>query len=66
MKYARLNSDNTVIETYVPPTGVAITECFTPEIAQQFIQVSDEVEANWIKQSDGTFIAPPVELPPTE
>jgi hypothetical protein len=58
MKYARISSNNTAIETFTPPTGFSLADCFHPSIASQFVEVSDEVEANWIKQSDGSFIAP--------
>jgi hypothetical protein len=59
MKYARLTTTNIVIEVFVPPIGVSIEECFTPEIAAQFEPCPDEVEQNWIKQEDGTYVAPP-------
>ena len=59
MKYARISSQNTVIEVFTPPTGVSIEECFTPEIVAQFESVPEEVKPNWIKQEDGTFVAPP-------
>lgn len=58
MKYARI-INNLVIETFIPPAGVPIEECFTPEIVAQFESVPEEVEQNWIKQGDGTFVAPP-------
>ena len=60
MKYARISSDNLVIEIFVPPAGVSIAECFTAEVAVQFVEVPDNVEQNWTKQSNGTFIAPPL------
>jgi hypothetical protein len=62
MNYARINTQSelhTVIETFVPPSGFTINDCFTPEIVAQFEQVPDEVAQGWIKQEDGTFIAPP-------
>lgn len=58
MKYARI-TDTLVIETFIPPAGVPIEECFTPEIVAQFEPVPDEVGQNWVKQEDGTFVAPP-------
>lgn len=64
MKYARISTENTVIEVFTPPTGFTIEECFTPEIVAQFELVPDEVEQNWIKQEDGTFVAPPEPEPP--
>lgn len=63
MKYARI-ADNRVIETFTPPQGIDISECFTAELVAQFKQVPDEVEQNWMEQPDGTFTAP--ELPPLE
>lgn len=59
MKYARISTKNTVIEVFTPPTGFTIEECFTPELVAQFEPVPDDVEQNWIKQADGTFVAPP-------
>lgn len=64
MKYARI-TNNLVIETFTPPANVPIEECFTPEIVAQFEPVPDEVEQNWIKQEDGTFVAPPSPSEPT-
>lgn len=58
MKYARI-IDTLVIETFTPPAGVPIEECFTPEIVAQFKPVPDEVEQNWTEQEDGTFLVPP-------
>lgn len=58
MKYARILSNNTVIETFTPPTGFSLADCFHPSIASQFVEVSDGVEANWVKQGDGSFSAP--------
>lgn len=64
MKYARLSSDNVVIEVFTPPPPFTIEECFTPEIAAQFEPCPDEVEQNWIKEPDGTFVPPPPLPPP--
>lgn len=65
MKYSRI-VDNKVYETFTPPTGVDISECFTPELVAQFIECPDNVEQNW--DYDGTtFIEPVVpELPAEE
>ena len=57
MKYARV-VETIVVEVYVPPAGVPIEECFTPELVAQFEPCPFEVEANWIKQPDGTFTPP--------
>jgi hypothetical protein len=59
MKYARLSSDNIVIEVFVPPPPFTIEDCFTPEIVAQFEPCPDEVEQNWVKNEDGTFSPPP-------
>jgi hypothetical protein len=58
MKYARI-IDNKVIETFVTPEGVDITECFTEELVAQFIKVSDDIEQNWTFEN-GIFSAPVV------
>jgi hypothetical protein len=58
MKYARI-VDNKVWETFTPPTGVDISECFTPELVAQFIECPSDVEQNW-DYTDGEFIAPVV------
>ena len=62
MKYARI-VDNKVWETFTPPTGVDISECFTPELVAQFIECPLEVEQNWTIEN-GVFTAPIEE--PTE
>lgn len=62
MKYARIQEAR-VIEVFVVPQGFTINDCFTPEIVAQFEPCPDEVEQNWIKQEDGTFVTPP---PPPE
>ena len=58
MKYARISTENIVIETFTPLEGFTIEECFVAEVAAQFEVIPEEVEANWIKQDDGTFVAP--------
>jgi len=63
MKYARISSVNTVIETFTPPAGFLLVDCFHPSIASQFVEAPDEVEPNWIKQDDGSFVAPSVPEP---
>lgn len=59
MKYARLSTENTVIEVFTPPQGFALAECFTAELVAQFEPCPDDVEQSWIKQDDGMFVAPP-------
>ena len=57
MKYARI-VDNKVYETFTPPTGVDISECFTPELVAQFIECPENVEQNW-SYDGSTFTEPP-------
>lgn len=66
MKYARISPDGLVLETFVPPPGVTIDECFVPQIVAQFALVSDDVEAAWVKKEDGTFAAPETIVVPDE
>lgn len=69
MKYGRINYEadpNFVIEVFIPPAGVPITDCFTPEIAAEFEPVPPEVDQNWIKHEDGTFTPPPPPPPAPE
>lgn len=66
MKYARIGSDGVVVETFVPLEGFALADCFHPDIASQFVEVPDDVEANWTKQADGSFVAPPPPPEPAE
>lgn len=64
MKYARVSSDNIVIEVFTPPPPFQLEDCFTPEIVAQFEPCPEEVQANWIKEPDGTFVPPPPEPTP--
>jgi hypothetical protein len=57
MKYARI-VDNKVWETYTPPTGVSISECFTVDVAALFIECPSDVEQNYTY--DGTNFLTPV------
>lgn len=73
MKYARLNEENVVLEIYIPPEGFTINECFHPLIAEQFIQVPDNVDIHWTKDGESWVEPdplpdpePPVEETPTE
>jgi hypothetical protein len=67
MNYARLSTENTVIEVFTPPEGFTIEDCFTPQVVAMFESCPDNVEQNWIKQADGTYVAPtPAPEPPTE
>jgi hypothetical protein len=58
MKYARV-SDSIVQEVFTPLEGFTIDECFTAEIVAQFEPCPAEVQGSWLKQPDGTFVAPP-------
>ena len=59
MKYARVKN-NVVIETFTPPVGVDISECFTAELVAQFIECPEYTEQDYTY--DGTnFSAPIVE-----
>lgn len=58
MKYARV-IDNFVREVFIEPAGFTIQGCFTPEIAQQFIQCPDHIEANWTIEN-GVYVEPVV------
>ena len=63
MKYARI-LNNFVQEVLVPhSTSTDIKDYFTEEIANQFVQVDDSVEAGMIKNQDGSFTMPLVEEP---
>lgn len=63
MKTARIQN-NVVAEILVPVDGFTIDQCFHPSIIATCEQVEDEVQANWVKQEDGSFVAP--EVPPEE
>lgn len=58
MKYARI-IDSTVQEVFIPPAGFTLEECFHSSLIAQFEPCPDEVEGGWLKQEDGTFVAPP-------
>ena len=58
MKYARMN-ENTVGETFTPPTGIDISECFTQEVCALFILIPDNVDIGWLRLPDGSFTPPP-------
>lgn len=66
MKYARLSSDNLVLEVFTPPPPFTIEDCFTPEIVAQFEPCPEEVEQQWIKNADGTYSPPPPPPDPPE
>ena len=58
MKYARIVS-SIVAETFTVPAGLTIQQCFTAELVAQFTSCPAEVQAGWIKQSNGSFQPPP-------
>lgn len=63
MKYARVNDKGIVQEVFVAETGT-IDDYFYVDVAKLFEPVADDVEANWIKNADGTYSAPPPPPPP--
>jgi hypothetical protein len=44
MKYERY-VDGVLVETFTPPEGVTLMDCFHPLLAAQFIEVVDPVTA---------------------
>jgi hypothetical protein len=59
MKYARVNNNGIVQEVFIATTGV-IDDYFHEDVAKQFVQVADDVQAKWIKNPDGTYSPPSV------
>lgn len=47
-----------VAETFAPPEGFALSDCFTPAVAAQFVEATEEVQAGWL-YADGEFTPPP-------
>ena len=64
MKYARI-VNSIAVETFVVPAGLTIQQCFTAELVAQFTTCPAEVQAGWIKQSNGSF-KPPAPVPAPE
>jgi len=58
MNYARI-IDEVAIETFMPPEGTPIEDCFHPSLVAEFVQVPDEVVANSIRNEDGSWTIPP-------
>jgi hypothetical protein len=56
-KYARI-INNLVVETFIPPLDVDITECFHPDVVAQFVECPTDVQQNW--EFDGTNYKAPV------
>ena len=65
MKYARI-LNSLVYEVFTPPAGFVLADCFTPQVVALFEPCPDYVEQNWIKQEDGSFMAPPPPPEPVE
>ena len=65
MKYGRI-INAVVVETFTPPAGFTISDCFHPDVG--FVEIPDDVEAGWLVAEDGTFSAPPApeEQPPSQ
>lgn len=64
MKFARCDQDGLVLEVFSPQEPWQLLDCFTTEVAAQFISCPDEVQGGWTLQSDGTFVEPLVPEPP--
>lgn len=47
--------DNFCVQTFTPPEGYGIEDCFTPEVAAMFEIVPDWVEANATRDEDGIW-----------
>lgn len=65
MKYARL-VNNTAVEIITLQDGFNIQDCYHPDLIKDIVSVEDDVQVNWIRQEDGTFVAPaetPAETP---
>jgi hypothetical protein len=65
MNYARVLGF-VVQEVFVPPGDLTIEDCFTPQVVVFFEPCPVEVEQNWIKEPDGSFVAPPLPPAPPE
>ena len=65
MKTARIQN-NVVAEILTPVEGFTLDQCFHPSVLAQCEQVENEVQVNWTKQEDGTFVAPPEPEPTPE
>lgn len=61
-KYARPIS-GLVIETFVPPEGLTLAECFHADVVEQFIACDDDVAEGWTHQ-EGVFAEPVLLAPP--
>jgi hypothetical protein len=59
MKTARIQN-NVIVEILVPVAGFQIEQCFHVDVLAQCQTVEDNVQIGWIKQEDGSFVAPTV------
>jgi hypothetical protein len=60
MKYARL-VNNTAVEIITLPDGFNIQDCYHPDLIKDIVSVEDDVQVNWVRQEDSTFVAPAIE-----
>lgn len=63
MKYARI-VNGVVSETFVPPDGFSLRDCFEPGHASEFEEAPESVQAGWV-YSKGEY-SPPVPEPEPE
>ena len=61
MRYGRI-VDNAVVEIVTPIEGFDIADCFAPAIVATLALIADDVQVGWVKQEDGTFVDPTVEV----
>jgi hypothetical protein len=59
MKTARIEN-NVVVEILVPVGNFQIEQCFHADVLAQCESVEDDVQTGWVKQEDGSFVAPTV------
>lgn len=57
MKTARIEN-NVVVEILVPVGNFQIEQCFHADILAQCETVLSDVQIGWVKQEDGSFVAP--------
>ena len=62
MKYARLDVNFVIIETFIPQPGFTLEDSFVPEIAAQFVVVPEDAE-NGDTWKDGVLTKPPAPEP---
>ncbi len=53
-KYARMVG-NVAAEVFTPPEGVALAECFHPDVAAQFEEVPEEITQNSTRSAKGKW-----------